>query len=300
MPMADVTKLRLLAVLAHPDDETFGCGGTLAKYADQGAQVTLICATRGEVGEISDPALATRENLGQVREQELRDACDVLGIDDLRMLGYRDSGMADTQENLHPESLCQASLHEVVGRVVEIIRRKKPHVVLTFDPNGGYGHPDHMLIHQATREAFSTASDADSFREQIADGLDTHKPRKLYYMAFPRSMTTAFRQAMIDAEVQSDFTEIDPETMGVPDDQITTVVDVSQYSKHKEQAALCHRTQIQGDDPFSWIPEAVRTLFLSTEHLVRAEPPFASPYDKTEQDITWKLRIRSPGRNQCG
>ena len=288
--MDDKTRLRLLAVLAHPDDETFGCGGTLAKYADEGAHVTLICATRGEVGEISDPSLATRDNLAQVREQELRDACSVLGIDELHILGYRDSGMADTPDNLNPRSLCQASRHEVVGRIVEIIRRTKPHVILTFDPNGGYGHPDHIFMHLATREAFNASTEEDSFREQIANGLETYKPQKLYFMAFPRSLTTAFQQAMIAAGIQSDFTKIDSDSMGVPDEQITTVVDVSRYSKQKEQAALCHRTQIQGDDPFSWIPESVRTQFLSTEHLVRAEPPFASPQDAKEQDIVWGIQ----------
>ena len=98
-----------MAVLAHPDDETFGCGGTLARYAAEGVQVSLICATLGDAGEITDPSLAQRENLAQVREQELRAACHALGIQDLFILGYRDSGMADSPDNQHPQALCQAS-----------------------------------------------------------------------------------------------------------------------------------------------------------------------------------------------
>ena len=114
-------------------------------------RVGLICATRGEVGEISDPSLATPEDLGCVREQEFRAACKALGVKELFILGYRDSGMAETLENQHPQALCQASPNEVVGRIVEIIRRLKPHVMLTFDQNGGYGHPDHIFIHRASK-----------------------------------------------------------------------------------------------------------------------------------------------------
>ena len=140
----------LLAVFAHPDDETFGGGGLLARYAAEGVRVSMVCAPRGEVGEISDPSLATRENLGEVRERELRDACRVLGIEEPIILGYRDSGMAGTSDNANPRAFSQADQEEVVEKVVEIIRRERPHVLVTFDPNGGYGHPDHIRIHQAT------------------------------------------------------------------------------------------------------------------------------------------------------
>ena len=139
--MPSITSRCLLAVLAHPDDETFACGGTLAKYAAQGVRVALVCATRGEVGEISNPSLATPETLGQVREEELRAACRALGVEDLFILGYRDSGMDGTLDNRHPQALCQADLHEVAGRTVAIIRQLRPQVVLTFDPNGGLRSP---------------------------------------------------------------------------------------------------------------------------------------------------------------
>ena len=283
--MPQDTRRHLLAVLAHPDDETFGCGGLLAKYAAEGAQVSLICATLGEAGEITDPSLATRETLARVREEELRVACDFLGIREIFILGYRDSGMAGTQDNQHPQAFCQVNQHEVVERIAGIIRRLRPQVIVTFDPNGGYGHPDHIAIHQATKEAFTAAGDPLRFGEQLINGLDAYRPSKLYYFGFPRSMTRAFQAAMVEAGIGSDFAEMDPETMGVPDEQITTVLNVREYVGQKEQAALCHRTQIQGREVFSWMPEALRERLLSIEHLIRAEPPYAPAGGAKEVDL---------------
>ncbi|HJO83917.1 MAG TPA: PIG-L deacetylase family protein [SAR202 cluster bacterium] len=130
-------KRTLLAVFAHPDDEAFGSGGMLALNAAKGHCVALVTATRGEVGEISDTALATPENLGQVREGELRAAADALGVEDLTILGYRDSGMDGTDDNANPTALANADENEVVGSLVEIIRRLRPDAVVTFDPNAG-------------------------------------------------------------------------------------------------------------------------------------------------------------------
>ena len=275
----------LLAVFAHPDDETFGGGGLLARYAAEGVRVSMVCATRGEVGEISDPSLATRENLGEVRERELRDACRVLGIEEPIILGYRDSGMAGTSDNANPRAFSQADQEEVVEKVVEIIRREQPDVVVTFDPNGGYGHPDHIRIHQATLEAFSAAGDPARFPHQISFGLAPHQPVRLYYVAFPRSMTRDLIDAMKAADIQSDFTTMDPEQFGVPDEELTTVLDVGAYAEIKERAARCHRTQIEGDQFFPWLPPALRQRFLSTEYLIRAEPPFSHGRDATEVDL---------------
>lgn len=286
--MLDTTPRRLLAVLAHPDDETFGCGGVLAKYAAEGAQVSLICATRGEVGEISDISLATPENLPQVREQELREACRVLGIHELFILGYRDSGMSGTADNQNPQALCRADLNEVVGKVVEVIRNLRPQVMLTFDPGGGYGHPDHITMHHAAREAFKSAADLGKFTGQ---GASVKQPNKLYYIAFPRSTARALQEAMKSAGVQSGITEMDVEAMGVPDKEITTIVDVSPYSKQKDLAIQAHRTQTQGDRVFASIPEDMRLRFLSTEYLIRAEPPFNLHDDKKESDLFWDIAV---------
>ena len=146
--------LTLLTVFAHPDDESFSCGGTLARYASQGVRVASVCATRGEVGMISDPSLATRETLGQVREEELREASRVMGIAELHFLGYLDSGMEGTAENQDPRSLAQADPQAVIGALVQQIRRLRPQVVITFDREGIYGHPDHKAVHKYTTEAF--------------------------------------------------------------------------------------------------------------------------------------------------
>src|SRR3954454_17213823 len=137
----------LLGIFAHPDDEGT-MSGAILKYGKEGVATGLVCATRGEVGEISDPALATPENLGKVREGELRAAVTVLGVKYLWFLDYRDSGMMGTPENDHPGNFVQADKEEALGKIVKIIRDFKPTVMVTFDPTGGYGHPDHVTISQ--------------------------------------------------------------------------------------------------------------------------------------------------------
>ena len=159
VPTHNLENLKVLAAFAHPDDEGFGPGGTLALLAAAGSAVTLVCATNGDVGEISDPALATPETLGQVRQQELRAAMAVTGVPDVRFLGYRDSGMQGTDDNNNPSSLYQASAGEVVGALVDIMREVRPNVVITHDPSGGYGHPDHITVHHRVTQAFQASGD---------------------------------------------------------------------------------------------------------------------------------------------
>ncbi len=282
---ADSTERRLLAVLAHPDDETFLCGGTLARYASESTRVSLICATRGEAGEISDPSLARPENLGEVREGELRAACRALGVQDLTILGYRDSGMEGAEDNDHPQAFRRADMDEIVGHVVRIVRRTRPQVLLTFDPNGGYGHPDHITVHTAAVEAFSAAANPNRYPDQIIRGLQPHRPERLYYAVFPRSAVKSIHAAMRESGAVSDFLQLDPDSMGVPDEEITTVLDVGRYVDRKRDAARCHRTQIEDGDPFEWLPEAVREDLLAREHFVRAEPPVDGPPDSGERDL---------------
>ena len=276
---------RLLAVLAHPDDETFLCGGTLARYASEGVRVSLVCATLGEAGEINDPSLARRDNMGEVRERELRAACRVLGVRDLVVLGYRDSGMDGAEDNQHPDAFSRADPDEVAVRVAEVMRRLRPQVVLTFDPNGGYGHPDHVAAHKAAVDAFSAAADPSRYPEQLIRGLQPHRPEALYYGVFPRSAARSIHAAITEQGMHSDFLKLDPEAMGVPDEEITTVVDVGGFVDRKVEAAGCHRTQIQGDGPFDWLPEPLRGNLLSTEHFVRARPPFDASGDAKETGL---------------
>jgi len=254
----------LMAVFAHPDDESFGIGGTLARYsAEPGVRVVLVCATRGEAGEISDPRLAVAERLGEVREAELRCAGKALGIDDIHFLGYRDSGMAGTPENRHPQALAMADFEEGVGRIVAHIRRERPDVLVTFDENGGYGHPDHIAIHHMARAAFVAAADPTRYPEQIQAGLAPHQTKKLYYTAIPRRFFLALAEKLkeLGIEVPERFSNMAEVPIGLPDDACTTDVDVREFWEAKQAAIHCHATQLNPDNMFSFLPpEIMREL----------------------------------------
>jgi LmbE family N-acetylglucosaminyl deacetylase len=270
-------KRTLLAVFAHPDDEAFGSGGMLALNAAKGHCVALVTATRGEVGEISDTALATPENLGQVREGELRAAADALGVEGRTIVGERDSGMDGTDDNANPTALANADENEVVGSLVEIIRRLRPDAVVTFDPNGGYGHPDHIAIHKHTVAAFHASGDTSKF-----DGTDEPwSPSRLYYAVFPKSIFTTLRQALIaHGEDTSDFDRFEEADIGWDDDKIHAVIDVSDAIEAKWTALNCHRTQFGADNPFNRLPAEVTKALMSQEYLVQAfpEPPDGVAY----------------------
>jgi N-acetyl-1-D-myo-inositol-2-amino-2-deoxy-alpha-D-glucopyranoside deacetylase len=260
--------LTMMAVFAHPDDETFGIGGTMARYgADPEVRVVLVCATRGEAGEISDPKLATPERLGEVREQELRCACGLFGVDDLHFLGYRDSGMAGTPENGDPRALAMANAEEVVGRIAALIRRERPHVVVTHDETGGYGHPDHIAVHRHTTAAFAAAGDPAYCPEQacgghgesIAAGLDPHRPAKLYYTAIPRRYFRALIAKLqeLGMPVPERLLQRRDAPWGLPDEACTTDVPVVDYWDRKRAAMQCHATQLKPDSFFSVLPPDV-------------------------------------------
>jgi LmbE family N-acetylglucosaminyl deacetylase len=172
----------ILAVLAHPDDESFGMGGTLALYAQKGYDTYYVCATRGEVGAADEEFMKGFKDTAQMRTAELMRAAKVLGLKDVFFLGYRDSGMPGTEENKHPNAQINHSIDEVAGKVVKYIRELKPDIVITFDPIGGYKHPDHIHIQRAATLAFEKADDA-SFHPEA--GLP-FRPRALYYHVFPR------------------------------------------------------------------------------------------------------------------
>ena len=259
----------LLGVFAHPDDESFGTGGLLARYVAEGAHVSLVCATNGEVGEISDPSLATPETLGDVRVGEMENAARVLGISELIMLGYRDSGMPGTPDNNDPRAFAQATDGEVVSRLVGIIRRLRPQVVVTFDPNGGYGHPDHISIHLHTVAAFHAAGDPARYPGEGAPW----QPARLFYSAIPRSAFKEMREHMKSAGIDtSDFERFEEAVIGWDDDQINVIMDVSDMIDIKWEALQCHRTQLGGENFFSRMPEAVRRQILSRESFVQAWP----------------------------
>jgi LmbE family N-acetylglucosaminyl deacetylase len=259
----------LLAIFAHPDDEAFGTGGSLSRYAASGAQVALICATRGEVGEISDSSYATPETLGEVRESELRCAAETMGISQLIFLNYRDSGMVATPENDDPRAFINAPAAEVVQSLVGAIRRIQPNVIVTFEPNGGYGHPDHIAIHKHTVAAFKVTADP----AYPAPGSPWQVSR-LFYTAIPRSFFLEMRRQLEaageDVEQFASFEE-----RGWPDENVTVTLDVSATVEDKWLALNCHRTQFGPKNLFRRLPEPTVKQLMSREHFALAwpEPP---------------------------
>ncbi len=259
----------LLAVFAHPDDEAFGTGGTIARYAAEGICTYLVCATRGEVGEISDPSLATPETLGDVREGELRCAAETMGIAELIFLGYRDSGMQDTPENDDPRAFINAPAEEVVSRLVEIIRRLRPQVVVTFEPNGGYGHPDHIAIHQHTVAAFHAAADPGQYPRLG----EPWQAQRLFYTAIPRSFFLEMRQQLAAlGEDTRDFDRFDDPAAGWPDERVNVRLPVRSTVNSKWEALNCHRTQFGPGNLFRRLPEAQVKDLMSVEHFALAWP----------------------------
>lgn len=264
---------RLLASLAHPDDESFGPGGTLALYADRGVKVDLICATRGDVGTVDPEYLRGFDDVAELRQAELDCAVQALGIEQLHMLDYRDSGMRGTRDNDHPEALAAAPLDEVVDHVIRIIRTVRPQVVITFDPIGGYFHPDHIRMHEATVAAFHAAGDPD----RLPDGPPPYQPQKLYYHTFSRRWLKWAVRLM-------PFLGQDPERWGRNDDidlteltkydfDIHATIDVSEAQEAKEMAAACHASQQEDADSrgglLSWLQRASNRH----ENFSRAHPP---------------------------
>lgn len=259
--MLDLTGTRIAAIFAHPDDEAFSIGGIAAALTDRGASITLISATRGEEGEISRPHLATRENLGQVREQELRNAAAILGISDVRFLDYRDSGMFGDDANRRPDAFVQHSIEEVAGKIIEILREVRPAAVVTFSEEGVYLHPDHIHIHESVVLA-----------RQRAPELFPH----LYFVSAPREYL--LNLANQDHGAFDDMTEERRNRLGQPLDAFTLIVDVSPYFERKFDSFRAHKTQQprEGEREFLDDEEARRT-FGSSEYFIDATPNASAP-----------------------
>lgn len=257
----------LLVIFAHPDDEG-GASGVMALAAAAGARVVLACATRGEVGEISDPALATAETLGAVREQELRAACEILGAE-LRFLGYRDSGMAGTPANEDPRSYLQADPEAAVRQLVTLIREIRPQIVITFDPSGGYGHPDHVTVHRHATTAFDLAGDAAAF----ADAGPAWRPQRLLYAVLPRTWFLELRDLMEKAGLDTAFIDqFLAQDSDFVDGDITHQVDVRDQIDAKIAALRCHHTQFGPEHPLARLPEEMMRDWMATEFFIQARP----------------------------
>lgn len=233
----------LLAVFAHPDDESFGPGGTLARYAADGATVWLVCATDGNAGTVDAGMLEGYRSTSQLRAAELCCAAQTLGLAGIDWLAYRDSGMAGAPENDHPESLVQAPMERLVGQIVASIRRRKPQVILCDNRFGGYGHPDHIKLHHATMQAFDAAADPSQYPEAGA----AHRAERLYHPAFGFGMFKLLVRLM-------PVIGRDPHKFGRNGDiDLTQVVrwetpahvriDIRRTLEIKQAASACHASQ---------------------------------------------------------
>lgn len=267
-----MTNLRVLATYGHPDDEGQATG-TLARLIELGAQVTLVCATRGEVGEISHAELATPETLGYVRELELRAAMAQIGLRDVRFLPYRDSGMHGTAENEDPRCLHAQPDDVVVGQLVYLVRELRPQVVFTWDPSGGYGHPDHVAVHRHTLAAFERAGDPAAFPESGTPWA----PRALYWGAFTMKRFAGMfleleRRGLLPEPIDAERRERFEAAMHEPDPAVSLVHDVSAHVDVKRLAAAMHRTQFGENSLFARIPDELRQRFYGEEQFFRARP----------------------------
>lgn len=305
--MTDDRPLTLMTTHAHPDDETIGTGGLMAKAVAAGHRVVLITSTRGEQGDIVVPELDTPDNhrrLGEIRATELEAAMGVLGVTEWDNLGYRDSDMMGRVGNVDPRCFWQADLDEAAGRLTWFVRRHRPDVMTTYDEYGGYGHPDHIRTHDVAVRAFARAGDPAWYPNQLAPehggtgpapdagGLAPWAPAKLYVQAIPASVREAMAERLAAAGERSRWAEPEGATpeelaawreqmarMLIPDDRITTWIDIGDVLDRKYAALERHVTQMSRDDSFlrfgvdGWREFWAREAYVLRESRVAATIP---------------------------
>ncbi|MEN9915611.1 MAG: hypothetical protein RL725_286 [Actinomycetota bacterium] len=275
---------RLLLVHAHPDDETINNGVTMAKYAKDGAQVTLVTCTRGEEGEVLVTELASLasdkdDKLGEHREIELKDAMAHLGIADFRFLGapnkkWRDSGMMGMPQNDRADVFWQSDLEESANELVKIILEIKPQVLITYDEFGGYGHPDHIKAHRVAMRA-----------AEIAE-TKGWKIEKIYWNTMPRSVIQMGIEKM--KEVGSDFfgaESVDDLPFAKPDELVTSVVHASEFVPQKLAAMKAHATQISVDGPFFALSNNLGLSVWGDEYYTIVKGEKAAPFDENGREL---------------
>ena len=284
--MGNPSSRSLIFVGAHPDDETFGLGGTLAHYAAQGVKVVYACATRGDVGSADPEHMEGFASSGDMRWAELTCAAKELQLADLIYLGYRDSGMPGSPDNTHPNALAAAPLEAATAKVVKVLREVKPQVVITFDPIGGYRHPDHIAIHHATVRAFHAAGDAKQFPELGP----AYQPQKLYYTVFSRRyLKLAIRWMPLLGR--------DPRRFGRNHDiDLTQLVEV-EFPTHatiragraadamRRRAVACHKSQLAGGPPIEGVWGLIMRLSEINDTFMRVHPPVPANGRVNERDL---------------
>jgi mycothiol S-conjugate amidase len=250
----------LLAIHAHPDDESSKGAGTMAKYAHEGARVVLVCATGGEAGEILNPRMekpGILENIAEVRKAELETAGDILGVSQIYYLGYRDSGMPGTETNKHPDAFMNADPDESVGKLVEIIRKEKPEVVLSYDESRGYEHPDHVAVYKWGMQAFHDAADPEKF----PDRGEPWAAKKLYFFAtFTKKRMQMLHDEATAKGIETPFGGFleNWDSLGFQDPRVDARVDVGDYLELRSKALLAHATQIDPDSFWFAIPDEMQ------------------------------------------
>lgn len=271
--MNDLSQRRLLTVLAHPDDESFGMGGTLARYADEGADVHVAIATDGVAGSVADGYEHTLQELAAVRMNELQAAVDVLGTK-LHTLGYRDSGYIGDPANGHPDAFINCDEAEAVGRVVALIRGIRPQVVVTHDETGGYYHPDHIHCWRITTKAFHAAADAQQYPNI---GPAPHQAQRLFYTGFSNRAVKFFTFLMRlrgqDPKRAGRNKDIDWTRIGIPPEKLHAHIDYRRYWDVKKEASAMHPSQGGGSSRNRMLPEPLQKRLFATETFIRAVPP---------------------------
>ena len=267
--------LTMMAVFAHPDDEAFGVGGSLAKCAREGIAVHLVTATRGEAGAIAQSELATEANLPYVREQELRCACEVYGIHPPHFLDYVDGQLTVVHQG------------QAVGKVVRLIRELRPHVVLTFGPDGIYGHYDHLAVHRWVSIAVELAANPECFPEQVAGACSPHTVSKLYYAVLDEAQYLGMMGAGPRPVVMMDGVPFPMEYRRAED--ITTVISIAEVLETKIRALRCHATQVSSANEESFVQRMLRLPAFQQECFVLARSTVACPKG-VETDLFSSLR----------
>ncbi len=271
---------RMLLVFAHPDDESFGMGATIARYAGEGVQVDLICSTNGEAGVVDEEYLQDHGSVAEVRVAELMCAAETLGLHQVFRFNYRDSGMAGSPDNDHPDALIRADRNALVGRIVAVIREVQPQVVVTFDPYGGYGHPDHIAMHEATVAAFHAAGDPNCYPEQRADGLEPYPPKRLYHVNWSRLERWSLKFDIAWMRLRGQ----DPRRVGRNKDIDLVDVASHSYPTHARinvrryldawsEASGCHSSQ--GGGLRESVPKWLRNLLFGHQAFTQIAPPAA-------------------------
>ncbi len=279
LPAMVTDSLSLLSVHAHPDDEASKGASTVAKYKAEGVHTTLVTCTGGEEGDILNPAMDTpevRARLAEVRRDELALATKIIGYDEVVIFDYRDSGMPDSEANKNPNAFANADLDEAVGRLVEVIRRERPQVIITYsDDQQGYLHPDHVRVHDISGPAFDRAGDPGWYPDAGAPW----QPLKLYYTVWSRERMMATHEKMVELGLESPFTEQWFERPS-QDHRITTKVPIGPWYDVRLEALLAHATQVDPTSPFWFgLPRDVaRTIhpfddYVLAKSLVEATTP---------------------------